>query len=88
MAKQVKLTKAEKVWVMQLNDLLAKCPSDRIAFATIGDCNVFLFDRRQYNDVCDDQELNKGEFISAARRIGAAFDEELMFPNPVESTAG
>lgn len=34
------LTKEEKAWVKKLNALLANCPSNRIAFATIGDRSV------------------------------------------------
>ena len=83
-----KLTKEEKAWVKQLNALLAKCPSKRIAFATIGDCDVSIFDVTRYNEICDSLASEKGEFISAADRIGALFDERLTFPNQVESTAG
>lgn len=83
-----KLTKEEKAWVKQINALLAKCPSKRIAFATIGDCDVSIFDVTRYNEICDSQDSEKGEFISAAERIGALFDERLNFPNQVESTAG
>jgi len=82
------LTKEEKAWVKQLNALLDKCPSKRLAFATIGDCDVSIFDVTRYNDICDEQERGGGEFIPAANRIGALFDERLNFPNQVESTAG
>ncbi|RKR64004.1 hypothetical protein C7387_0681 [Yokenella regensburgei] len=83
-----KLTKEEKAWVKKLNALLANCPSNRIAFATIGDCDVTLFDVARYNDICDEVDTNGSEFIPAAERIGAAFPEVLSFPNQVESTAG
>lgn len=83
-----KLTKEEKAWVKQLNALLAACPSKRLAFATIGDSDVSIFDVTRYNDICDEQDQNGGEFIPAANRIGALFDERLNFPNQVESTAG
>lgn len=83
-----KLTKEEKAWVKQLNALLDKCPSKRLAFATIGDCDVSIFDVTRYSDICDEQEQCGGEFIPAANRIGALFDERLNFPNQVESTAG
>ncbi|MHA1081355.1 hypothetical protein ACR9HU_24325 (plasmid) [Enterobacter ludwigii] len=82
------LTKQEKAWVKKLNKLLAECPSKRLAFATTGDCDVSIFNQPQYNAICDEQENNGGEFISAAARIGALFDEVLSFPNQVESTAG
>lgn len=82
------LTKEEKAWVKKLNKILADCPSDRLAFATTGDCSVTIFNRPQYDAICDEQDRNGGEFISAAQRIGALFDERLDFPNQVESTAG
>lgn len=47
------LTKQEKAWVRKLNKLLAECPSNRIAFATTGDCDVTLFDMTRYGDICD-----------------------------------
>lgn len=82
------LTKQENVWIKKLNKLLAECPSKRLAFATTGDCDVSIFNQPQYDAICDEQENNGGEFISAAARIGALFDEVLSFPNQVESTAG
>ncbi|MEV4977422.1 hypothetical protein MRBLME3_000497 [Enterobacter ludwigii] len=82
------LTKQEKAWVKKLNKILAECPSNRLAFATTGDCDVSIFNEPQYCAICDEQEKNGGEFISAASRIGALFDEVLSFPNQVESTAG
>ncbi|MEB2478127.1 hypothetical protein QMM96_22110 [Citrobacter freundii] len=88
MSKKAKLTPAEKAWVKQLNKLLAECPSDRIGFATIGDSEVTLFDVTRYNEICDRVDKEHDEFIPAAQRIGAVFDEVLTFPNQVESTAG
>ncbi|MCC2917696.1 hypothetical protein [Enterobacter hormaechei] len=82
------LTKQEKIWVKKLNKLLAQCPSKRLAFATTGDCDVSIFNQTHYDAICDEQENSGGEFISAAARIGALFDEVLSFPNQVESTAG
>lgn len=82
------LTKQEKAWVKKLNKILAECPSNRLAFATTGGCDVSIFNEPQYYAICDEQEKNGGEFISAASRIGALFDEVLSFPNQVESTAG
>ncbi|CAM6581360.1 hypothetical protein RZP94_22595 [Citrobacter freundii] len=88
MIKQAKLTTAEKAWAKKLNKLLAECPSNRIGFATIGDCEVTLFDVTRYGEICDLVDDEHVEFIPAAMRIGAAFDEVLTFPNQVESTAG
>ncbi|ECC3629195.1 hypothetical protein JJH17_002494 [Salmonella enterica subsp. enterica serovar Weltevreden] len=85
---KAKLTPAEKAWVKKLNKLLAECPSDRIAFATTGDCDVSLFDVTLYDDIFNEVESRGGEFIPSAGRIGALFDEVLTFPNQVESTTG
>lgn len=82
------LTKDEKAWVKRLNTLLANCPSSRIAFATTGNCDVTLFDVTRYDEVCHSLDHGGGEFSSHAEKLGAAFDEHLRFPNPVESTAG
>ncbi|MGU6743947.1 hypothetical protein ACV2F4_07880 [Salmonella enterica subsp. houtenae serovar 6,7:z4,z24:-] len=75
------LTKQEKTWVRKLNKLLAECPS-------IGDCDVTLFDVTRYGEICDLVDKEHDEFIPAAMRIGATFNEFLTFPNQVESTAG
>ncbi|KJT59166.1 hypothetical protein SEEH3343_07182, partial [Salmonella enterica subsp. enterica serovar Heidelberg str. RI-11-013343] len=48
------LTKQEKAWVKKLNKLLAECPSNRIAFATTGDCEVSLFDVTRYDEIFDE----------------------------------
>lgn len=53
------LTKQEKAWVKKLNRLLAECPSNRIAFATTGDCEVSLFDVTRYDEIFDEVEKGK-----------------------------
>lgn len=82
------LTKEEKLWVKKLNKLLADCPSKRIAFATIGDCDVTLYDVTYVDAISEMVDKNGGEFISAGEILGANFSERLIFPNQVESTAG
>lgn len=44
-------------------------------FATIGDCEVTLFDVTRYGEICDLVDNEHAEFIPAAMRIGATFDE-------------
>lgn len=85
---KAKLTPAEKAWVKKLNKMLAECPSDRIGFATTGDCDVTLFDIARYTEICEKMDRGHYDFIPAAQNLGAAFDEVLTFPNQVESTAG
>lgn len=82
------LTKEEKAWVSKVNKLLAACPSKRLGFATMGDCDVRIFDVRRYADIDEALNRSNGDFIPTAGRLGALFDEALNFPNPVESTAG
>nr|DAV78040.1 MAG TPA: hypothetical protein [Caudoviricetes sp.] len=82
------LTIAERKWVEKVNKILAQCPSKRIAFATIGDCDVTLFDVTRYHEICEAVDNGSCDFIPSADRIGAVFDEVLRFPNQVESTAG
>ena len=82
------LTKEEKAWVKKLNALLAKCPSNRIGFYTIGDATVFLFDVTHYNNISEIMDRGHGDWGQCVNALGAGFDEELIFPNQVESTAG
>ncbi|HFU2857276.1 TPA: hypothetical protein ACGQ50_000816 [Enterobacter cloacae] len=88
MPKQAKLTKAEKAWVKQLQEHLDNCPSDRIAFATSGDCDLTLFDVTRYDEVLQRVERDHDEFRAGAVKCGAAFEEQLTFPNQVEAVAG
>lgn len=78
------LTKEEKAWVKKVNALLAKCPSDRIGFYTIGDPTVFLYDLTHEEEICSEQ----GDLIHILQREGWGFDEELYFPAAVEGVCG
>lgn len=81
------LTKKEKAWVEELNKVLAKCPSKRIGFMTIGDNEVFLFDATQHTGILE--LMDKGrEFITGARELNALFPETLVFPAQVEGVSG
>ncbi len=87
-AKTKPLTNAEKKWIDEVNAVLAKCPSKRLGFATIGDPTVFIFDVTRYDEVCKKMERDGGyDFAPACRAIGALFSETLDFPESVESTA-
>lgn len=78
------LTKAEKKWVRDVQKVLDKCPSKRIGFYTIGDNNVMLWD----TDKKEEAMAQEDDFCVIVENCDAGFDEELIFPNPVESTAG
>ena len=84
----MKLTKKELAWVDEMNEVLARCPSERLGFATTGDPTVYIFDRtkeRQINEL-----LDRGcwDFMPAAQHLGYAAGETLDFPVCVLSTAG
>lgn len=81
-----RLTKAEKQWIEDLQEVLDRCPSERLGFYTIGDANVTVIDRvltQKYEgkhgddrDYCTTVEL-------ARARLG-----DIVFPSGVASTAG
>ncbi|KFF61433.1 hypothetical protein IV99_19275 [Pectobacterium brasiliense] len=85
-----KLTKKEREWVAELQDVLNRCPSpEKIGFYTTGDSNIHLYDLRKYKEVV--QALDKGEasdWSPACRVAGAHIEGYIDFPSPVESTAG
>ncbi|AVX37783.1 hypothetical protein [Yersinia massiliensis] len=82
------LTAAEKKWVKQVNALLAKCPSNRLGFYTIGDSNVMLYDAKQFKD--KGLENDHRDLIGVLADHDLAFDEafDLDFPNDVEGVCG
>lgn len=83
------LTKAERVWLDELQEVLNRCPSKRIAFFTVGDAWVGLHDVTREDEIGVYQERNGGEWGGAASKIGADFDgKQLTFPNQVHSTCG
>lgn len=84
----MKLTKAEKAWVAEVQAALDKCPSTHLGFATAGDHDLTIFDIRGIDKIC--ALLNRGshDFIPVADKLGLVADERLNFPRPVESTAG
>ncbi|ELY6313532.1 hypothetical protein SNQ62_003467 [Cronobacter sakazakii] len=84
----MKLTKEEKAWVKRVQKALDSCPSTRLAFATIGDCDLSIFNADHYDDICNAVDSSKGDFIQTADKLGYVAQETLRFPNQVESTAG
>ncbi len=73
------LTKKERAWLNELQEVLDRCPSPKkIGFYTIGDKSIYLYDlRRSSMDWC-----------VAVHDMNAGFDEKILFPSSVESTAG
>ncbi|MGP8956528.1 hypothetical protein ACT024_25775 [Enterobacter mori] len=84
------LSKKDQAWLDELQDVLNRCPSPKkIGFYTIGDPTVFLYDLRKVKEV--ENALDTGEasdWSPACRVVGAHIDEVIIFPSPVESTAG
>lgn len=89
MAKTKPLTKKERAWLEDVQELLNRCPSTRIAFFTVGDPFVGLHDATRENEIAEYLDKEGGEWSSAAKGVGADFDGVgLRFPNAVHSTAG
>ncbi len=85
----MKLTKREKQWVKRVQKALDSCPSNRIGFYTIGDCDVSLFDVTRYGDICTEMDKRSGvDFGTISDNLGHGCAESLNFPNQVESAAG
>ncbi|EGR4074161.1 hypothetical protein DDO73_13970 [Vibrio cholerae] len=84
-----KLTAAEKKWLKKVQAVLDECPSDRIAFYTIGDHDLHAYDVDKYDEISAYQDRKwNADFCTAVDACDASFDEKLLFKNPVESTSG
>ncbi|CAI1573865.1 Uncharacterised protein [Serratia entomophila] len=83
-----KLTKAETKWLDELQEVLNRCPSNRLGFATIGDRDVTVYDT-SFSQAIEDHIFSSGtgDFIPTADQLGAVLGE-ITFPANVESTAG
>lgn len=84
----MRLTRAEKEWLAEVQMLLNKCPSDRLGFYTIGDAQVSVYDRRKDEKITDLQDNSNMDFCQAVRHAEAETDYALDFPQCVHSTAG
>lgn len=78
------LTRAEKKWLDQLQNVLDACPSDRLGFYTTGDCALYLWNREASEAVYSRDE----DFHDAVKHSRADFQEYLDFPAQIQSTAG
>lgn len=83
-----KLTKKELAWIEKVQKVLDECPSERLGFYTIGDRDVFLYDRSKEHEVTEWMDRNQGDFCFATKAMDADFFTSINFPAPVESTAG
>lgn len=83
------LTQKELAWLDQMQNLLNKCPSNRIAFYTVGDSFLGLHDAGREAEIGQYIENNGCEWGSAAKYTGADFNGYVLnFPNCVHSTSG
>ena len=84
-----KLTQAERKWIVKVQKVLNECPSDRMGFFTIGDPDVCIYDLSKHPEVSDLMDSGKGsDFCTCVDKADADFHISLVFPSPVESTAG
>lgn len=85
-----RLTAKERAWVVEVNAVLARCPSpQKIGFYTVGDSSLLLYDLRRVDDVMAAFDgRNRSDWCIAVQDVGAEFTETIEFPSPVESTAG
>lgn len=83
-------SKKDQAWLDELQAVLNRCPSPKkIGFYTIGDPTVFLYDLRKVKEVENALDTGKAsDWSPACSVVGAHIDEVIIFPSPVESTAG
>lgn len=81
-----KLTKAENKWLEELQEVLNRCPSKRLGFATAGDRDITVYDSSFSDLICKTLEHEGGDYIPTATKLGAVLGA-INFPALVESTA-
>lgn len=81
------LTAAERKWLNDVQKVLNRCPSTRLGFFTIGDKDVFVYDKRLDKQIDELQDSGGRDFGLVVNDLDAGFGE-LIFPSHVHSTAG
>lgn len=81
-----KLTKKEQAWLDELQEVLNRCPSKRLGFATSGDRDITVYDGSFSDLIFKMLEREGGDYIPTADKLGAVFGV-INFPAPVEPTA-
>lgn len=80
-----KLTKKEKAWIDEVNEVLARCPSpEKIGFFTVGDSMIGLYDLRHDKEISDTND----DLIVVAQAKGWLFDDWIEFPSAVNGVCG
>ncbi len=74
----------------ELQDVLDRCPSPKkIGFYTIGDKSIYLYDLRRMDEIMEALDNRSSmDWCVAVHDMNAGFDEKILFPSSVESTAG
>ena len=85
----MKMTASETQWLRDMQKLLAACPSKRLGFYTIGDPQVFVYDRTKEGDIHTLMDRHDNlDFPGAVEKAKAGTDFYLSFPENVHSVAG
>ena len=84
------LTAAEKKWIAQLEQVLASCPSKRLGAYTVGDADIYLYDKDVLKDWQQRTRRRALEVLDAAQEHEAAGSNLtiLSMPFQVDSCAG
>ncbi|WP_439076075.1 hypothetical protein [Serratia sarumanii] len=83
-----KLNKKERAWLDELQEVLNRCPSERLGFYTIGDPQIVVYDRSKESEIDWVMDTTEKDWCGCVLIAGANFDEWLDFPAVVHSTAG
>ncbi|MDU6301494.1 hypothetical protein [Serratia marcescens] len=83
-----KLNKKERAWLDELQEVLNRCPSERLGFYSIGDPQIVIYDRSKESEIDWVMDTTEKDWCGCVLIAGANFDEWLDFPAAVHSTAG
>ncbi len=86
MTERKPLTIAEQKWIARVNKALKACPSKRMGFATMGDPQVTIYDKRFEAEIEAEMDKGNGDFLPAVTELDLELGV-LDFPGNVHSTA-
>lgn len=80
------LTKKERAWLNDLQDVLDRCPSPKkIGFYTIGDKNIYLYDLRRMDEIMEALDNRSSmDWCAAVHDMNAGFDEPVAWTDEEE----
>ena len=64
-----KATKKELEWMRKVSKLLSNPPSDRLGLFTIGDCNLFVYDKAFDSEIDEIQTRKEYDFCQAVNEL-------------------